>query len=353
MIGALVVKDIKLFFRNRFFAIVTGMALVLYLVIYFLLPNQADESVGVAFYMEDPGAMPWFGQVIAEEEDLVSFASEAAMLAALEDTDDFLVGLSVPAEAAQTIARGEQVTLNAFYAPGVPAEAKQVFHDLLIFLANATNPELLAGLSHIVDTQVVLGHDLLGKPLAMRDRFVPLILLAIVMTEVLGLATLIIQEIERGTARALVTGPLRLHEFFLGKAVVGLVLTLGQALLLTVITGKIGTSPLLLLTTLLLGSLLIVGVVFCIAAISRNNMSVMAWGAMIMILFLMPAVSIMLPGLASGWLEVVPSYYFADALHRILNFNADWADVGRHLTLLTVIGLGTLVSGSAVLRKRF
>ncbi len=353
MIATLIVNDIKLFFGNRFFAVITGMALVLYLAIYFLLPNQADTSVGVAFYMENPAVTPWLGQLIAEESDLVAFASEAAMLAALEDTDDFFVGLSVPAEAAQAITRGEKATLHAFYAPGVPAEAKQMFHDVLLFLANATQPDMMARLSRITDTEVVLGHDLLGKSLSIQDRFVPLFLLAMVMTEVLGLATLIIREIESGTVRALITGPLRLHEFFLGKLVVGLVLTFGQVLLFTVITGKIGTSPILLLTTLLLGSLMIVGVAFLIAAISRNNMSVMAWGVLTMILFLVPVLSIMLPGLASGWMEVVPSYYFADTLHRILNFDAGWADVSRSLTLLAAVGLGTLVIGSAGLRQRF
>ena len=353
MIGTLVVNDIKLFFRNRFFAIITGMALILYIVIFFLLPDKVEESVGLAFYVEDLEAATSLSQLIAEKEVLTHFDSEAEMLAALEDTDDFFVGISVPAESAQAIARGEQVTLNAFYASGVPVEAKQMYHDMLLLLANASDPVLFGGLSHFEETKVVLGYDPTGQPLSIQDRFVPLFLLAIVITEVLGLATLIVREIESGTVRALVTGPLRLYEFFAGKVVVGLVLTLGQVLLLIVIMGKIGTSPLLLLTTLLLGSLLIVGVAFFIAAISKNNMSVMAWGTMIMILFLIPVLAIMAPGLASGWMEVVPSYYFADALHRILNFDAGWEEVSRQLTLLTVIGLGTLIIGSAVLRKRF
>ncbi len=353
MIGTLVVNDIKLFFRNRFFAIVTGLALVFYLVIFFLLPDRVDESVGMAFYLEDPEALPVFRQSVQDEEGFVLFSSEAEMLAALEDTDDYFVGLSVPADAAQAMAQGQPTTVNAFYAPGVPVEAKQVFHDVLVLVANATNPDLLARLSLIEETELVLGHDLLGKPLSIRDRFVPLFLLAIVMTEVLGLATLIVREIESGTVRALITGPLRLHEFFVSKVVVGLLLTLSQVLFLSIVTGKIGVAPLLLLTTLLLGCLMIVGVAFFIAAISKNNMSVMAWGAISMILFLIPVVSIILPGLASGWMEVVPSYYFADALHRVLNFEAGWTDISRNLSLLATVGLGTLIIGSAVLRKRF
>lgn len=352
MIGTLVAKDVKLFFRNRFFATVTGLALVIYLAIYFLLPLQTENSVGVAIHLEDPAASPEFRQRLAEEEDFTLFPSKDEMLAALEDTDDYFVGMSVPAAAAQAVARGESTTLQAFYAPDVPAEAKQVFHELLVFIANAVNPDLLARLAPIEETEFVLGHDLLGQSLSVRDRFLPLLLLAMVMTEVLGLGTLIVREIETGTARALLTGPLRLPTFLAAKIVTGLVLAMGQVVIVVLVTGKIVISPLLLLTTLFLGSLLIVGMAFFIAAISRNNTSVLAWGTLTLILFLIPALSIMLPGLASGWMELVPSHYFADALHRVLNFQAGWADVARDLSLLAAAGPAALVIGGAVLRRR-
>ncbi|MCE2468165.1 MAG: ABC transporter permease [Caldilineaceae bacterium] len=348
MIGTLVAKDVKLFFRNRFFATVTGLALVLYLAIYFLLPLQTENSVGVAIHLEDPAASPEFRQRLTEDEDFTLFPSKDEMLAALEDTDDYFVGMSVPAAAA----RGESTTLQAFYAPDVPAEAKQVFHELLVFIANAVNPDLMARLSPIEETEFVLGHDLLGQPLAVRDRFLPLLLLAMVMTEVLGLGTLIVREIETGTARALLTGPLRLPTFLVAKIVTGLVLAMSQVVIVVLVTGKIVVSPLLLLTTLFLGSLLIVGMAFFIAAISRNNTSVLAWGTLTLILFLIPALSIMLPGLASGWMELVPSHYLADALHRVLNFQAGWADVARDLFLLAAAGPAALVIGGAVLRRR-
>ena len=352
MIGMLVAKDIKLFFRNRFFATVTGLALVVYLILFFLLPHGTEHSVGVAVHLEDPAALPEFEQRIADEEDFTLFPSEEEMLAALEDTDDFFVGMSVPAAVAEALARGESATLQAFYAPGVPTEARQAFHELLVFMANAVNPDLLARLAPIEETDFVLGPDLLGQPLSVRDRFVPLFLLAIIMMEVLGLGTLIVREVETGTARALLTGPLRLPEFLAAKVVTGLVLAMSQVVIVVLVTGVIAVAPLLLLTTLLLGSLMIVGAAFFIAAISRNSTSVMAWSTLTMILFLMPVLSILLPGLASGWMEAIPSHYFADALHRVLNFQAGWADVARDLYLLAVIGLGALAIGGAVLRRR-
>ena len=353
MIGTLVVKDMKLFFRNRFFSIVTALGLVLYLLIYFLIPSQVDESLGLAFFIENQEASPLY-QALADELDAAAlFDSEAEMLTALEETNDFLVGLSIPSESAAAIARGEEVALNAYYAPGVPAEAKQIFHDVLVVLANATNPETLANFTRFNETEVVLGNDMSGAPLSMRDRFIPLLLMAIILMEVFGVATLLTRDVENGTARALITGPLRLHQFFIAKALMGMILAFGQLLLMVIIVGRIGTSPLLLLTTLLLGSFLMVGSAFFIAAISKDNMSVLAWGALSLMLFIIPGISVMLPGLSTGWMEIVPSFYFVDSLHRILNFGAGWADVSRNLALLLIVGAGTMAIGTAVLRRRF
>ena len=352
MIGTLVVNDIKLFFRHRFFAIVTAIGVVFYLVIYFLLPNQVDESLGMAFFIEDRD-IPLYQRLVDEEGDYTIFDSETEMLTALEETGDFFVGLSLPAELTAAAARGEKVELNAYYAPGVPAEAKQIFHDVLVLVANTVNPETLTNLARFNDTQVVLGNDMTGAPLSTRDRFAPLILMLIVVIEVFGLATLLNRDVDNGTARALVTGPPRLHQFFVGKALMGMVLAFGQVLILSAVMGILGTAPLLLLTTLVLGSFLMVGLGFFIAAISKDNTSVMGWTIVFIIPMMFPGFSILLPGLSTGWMEFIPSHYFVDSLHRIINFSAGWADVAGNLTLLLLIGAGSMAVGTAAIMRKF
>ncbi|MXY94629.1 MAG: ABC transporter permease [Caldilineaceae bacterium SB0670_bin_27] len=352
MIGTLVVNDIKLFFRHRFFAIVTAIGVVFYLVIYFLLPNQVDQSTGMAFFIEDR-EIPLYQRLVDEPGDYTIFDSEAEMLTALEETGDFFVGLSLPAELTAAAARGEKVELNAYYAPGVPAEAKQIFHDVLVLVANTVNPETLTDLTRFNDTQVVLGNDMTGAPLSMRDRFAPLLLMLIVVIEVFGLATLLNRDVDNGTARALVTGPLRLHQFFVGKALMGMALAFGQVLILSAVMGILGTAPLLLLATLLLGSFLMVGLGFFIAAISKDNTSVMGWTIVFIIPLMFPGFSILLPGLSTGWMEFIPSHYFVDSLHRIINFSAGWADVAGNLTLLLLVGAGSMAVGTAAIMRKF
>ncbi len=353
MIGALVLKDIKLFFRNQFFAVVTVLGLVAYIALYFLLPAEADDRLNVAIYLENAQATT-VDESFADFFDYTLFTSEEALRDALQDDNsEYLVGLTISEEEAAEITQGDATDIGAVYAPGIPAEVKQVYDDLLVVMANAANPSAAATFGRVNETPVVLGNDIYDTPIPMRERIIPMLLLFILSVEVLGLATLIIQEVEKGTARALLTSPLRMHQFFTSKALMGMLLAFGQLVLLVAITGKISTSPLLLLATLLLGSFLIVGTGFFIAAISRDNMSVLAWGMLVIILFAIPAISIMLPGLATGWIELIPSFFLVDALHRILNFDAGWADVGRNLTILFATGAGTLLLGAAFLRRRF
>lgn len=349
---ALVSKDLKLFFRNQFFAVITVLGLVAYIAIYFLLPTEAQSNFELAVFIEDP-ATTAIDEQFSELFDYTLFESEAALRQALEEEGTYVVGMVISADATAAIARGEATTIDAFYAPGIPAETRQVYDDLLLVAANAANPAAAANFLRLEETSITLGDDIYDEAITVRDRIVPMLLLFILGVEVLGLATLIMRDVENGTARALITGPVRLPQFFASKAIMGMSLALVQLIILVAITGKLGTSPLLVLVTLLLGSFLIVGFGFIIAAIARDNMSVLAWGMLLIIVFVIPAITIMLPGLASGWIEVIPSFFLVDTLHRVLNFGAGWSDVGPNLLLLLTTGAAAMLVGAAALRRRF
>jgi len=53
LVTTLVVKDLTLFFRNRFFAFITVLALVFYVLVYYLLPGSVDELLEIGFYAPD------------------------------------------------------------------------------------------------------------------------------------------------------------------------------------------------------------------------------------------------------------------------------------------------------------
>jgi len=74
IIGALVVKDLSLFFRNRFFAVITVLGLVAYLAIYFVMPSSVNESLAIGLYA--PVMLPAFEQMQGEGLEIEGVESE-------------------------------------------------------------------------------------------------------------------------------------------------------------------------------------------------------------------------------------------------------------------------------------
>ena len=64
VIKTLLMKDFKLYFRNQLFAVITGLSIVLYLAIYFLMPNNVDDTVNVLIY-SSAAIPPVFAQEFA------------------------------------------------------------------------------------------------------------------------------------------------------------------------------------------------------------------------------------------------------------------------------------------------
>jgi ABC-2 type transport system permease protein len=208
---------------------------------------------------------------------------------------------------------------------------------------------------NIQDNVTVLGPDLLGigQPISLRDRMLPIMLMMIFSIELIGLANLISEEGERGTASALLVTPLRITSFFTAKMLLGIGMAFLEVLILAAATGKLFHSTLLLITTLTIGSLLITGIAFLIASFTRNFMSVLAWSTLILLLLSLPGVIVMFPTLSSNWIKLIPSFYLVDSLNRILNYQAGWGQVAMNLLILLAVGGISVGLGSMLLRRRF
>jgi len=98
---------------------------------------------------------------------------------------------------------------------------------------------------------------------------------------------------------------------------------------------------------------LVTGIGFLIATISRDMMSAVAWGMLPMLGLSLPAFGILFPGTMTGWVRIVPSYYLIDPLYQLLNYEAGWGDVAADLLILTAFSLVFLVAGVLVLKRKF
>lgn len=311
LIQALVAKDFNLYFNNRFFAMITVVGLVFYIAAYYLMPKTVDETLEMAIYADQlPQAL---SQGLEEEEGLVLelMPSEEAVKQAVAD-GDFQVGVALPDDMAAQIAAGEKPLVKLYFAVALPPEFQDLYAIFIRELAF-----LMGGQPLNIETQSeVIGPDLAGAQIPPRERMLPLLAVFILVMETMGLASLISSEVETGTIRALLVTRADTTDLFTSKGILGTGLAFVQVVLLMLVTGGFSEQPLLILTALLLGSLLVCGLGFLVGSISHDLMSAISWGMLVIIVLAIPALTVLLPGfITSGWIRLIPSYYLVDTVH--------------------------------------
>ena len=347
VIKALVAKDFSLFFRNRFYAYVTALSLIFYLVIYFVMPASVDETLEVGLYA--PVLPPVF-ELIEQDEgiDFIEFESNAALRQAVSD-GEFQSGISLPADILEKFAAGEKPQVILYFAASAVTEIKDTIEVMIRELSYLQTGQSLA----IEVSYDVLGPDLAGEQIPPRDRMRLMLVIALVVFEMMGLASLIVEEVEQGTIRGLLVTPMSVRDFFAAKLIIGTTLAFSQGLFFMVIVGGLSTQPLIIITALFLGSILFTGSGFLIASLSRDMISSMGWGIIAILIYTIPAFGIMFPGTVTGWAKFIPSYYLADTIHRASNFNAGWGDNWSNLLILLGFIALVVFGGIMALRRKF
>jgi ABC-2 type transport system permease protein len=347
IIKALVAKDFALFFRNRFYSYITVIGIVFYLIIYFVMPSSVDENLEVGIYA--PVLPPVF-ELIQEEEglDIVLFESEESLKEAVTD-GVYQAGIALPADIMDKFASGEKPRIILYFSTDTLGEVKDAVETMVRELAYLQTGQALA----IDISAEILGQDMLGEQVPIRDRIRILLVIMIIMFEMMGLASLITEEVEQGTIRALLVTPMSVRDLFIAKLIMGTSLALIQGILFMAIVGGFNQQALIIILALLLGCTLFTGTGFLIASLARDMLSSMGWGITILLIYSIPSFSVMFPGIITDWAKAIPTYYLADTLHQASNFNAGWGD--NWINILILIGLNTIIiwGGIMALRRRF
>jgi ABC-2 type transport system permease protein len=347
MISTLVIKDLSLYFRNQFFALVTILGVVAYAVMYYLLPSTVDETLEVGFFA--PVLPPEFVEPFEEAGIILKTAESEEALKTAIDEGDYNVGVVISDELLAKLAAGEKDDITIYFGADFPDEQKQA--NVIIFQELAFN---LVGQSlHVDANEEILGVDLAGAQIPIRERMLPMLAVFILMVETMGLAALITAEIEGRTIGALLITPLTTGGLFTSKAIMGTGFSFAQATLLMLVTGGLNRQPVLILTSLLIGAGLVTAIGFLMASAAKDMMSVMGWGVLAIIILALPAFNVLLPGLASEWIKIIPSYYLVDTVFRVINFDAGWSDVTSNLLILLLSTGVFFALGMFVLRRKF
>ncbi len=345
-IKILVKKDLFLFMRNRLFGMMTIFGIVAYIAIYLLMPGTVDEELELALYA--PVVPPVFQQIMAEEGIAVDeFDTEEALVTAVEE-GNYTAGIVLPADIMEQFAAGQKPDIKVYYPPGSLVEIQDAITALIRELAYIQTGQPLM----ITVSAEILGPDMLGEQIPIKDRMKPLFALLIVLTEAMGLTALITEEVETGTARALLVTPMKAQDLFISKAIFGVGFAFIQAVLFMALVGGLNTQPLIMLTALLLGAVMVTGFAFLVASISKGAMSALGWSVVVMIILMIPAFGIMIPGVITGWGKFIPSYYLADTVHQAANLGAGWGDVGVNLLILLAVNIVLFMGGITALGRK-
>jgi ABC-2 type transport system permease protein len=313
VIKALLKKDLALFLSNRFYFLITVIGLVFYIGMYFILPAQVDEKLSLAMYA--PVVPPAFTQLTGNEgADIKMFADEESLKQAVLE-GSYQAAIAMPADIMETWAAGGKPEITVYYSSTAPPEINAAIVALVKELSYAQTGQAL----NFDTTEEILGQDMLGSQIALRDRMRPLLAVMALIMEILTLASLIATEIEQGTARALLVTPLRTTDLFLAKGLLGVGLALGQSILFMGIVGGFSHSPLIIITTLIIGSVMVVGIGFLLASLARDVNAVTGWGLLILLILVIPGFGTVIPGLISDWAKFIPSYYLTDTVSRVAN----------------------------------
>lgn len=349
IVRAIIAKDFRLFSRDRFYFWISIAGLVMYAILFWVLPDTVDETlrlgvsgpVGIDLENLDLGAT---GNSAEEGITLVQFEDDEMLRAAVESGDEVVVGLSLPTSLADPTIR---VYVGSDVPPAVSSSVEGLAKELAYLVVGVPSP-----VSGFATEQIILGTDRAGDQVSLQDQFRPLLAFFILMIESMALATLVASEIQEKTVKAVTTTPARVSDFLTAKTIFGTLLAFSQALILMIAIRSLGYSPVILIIALLFGAALVTGVGMFVGSVGKDYVGVIFWSILFLVPFLVPAMAFMFPGSTAPWVQVIPSYPLARIMVDVTNYEAGWAEVIPFLGLLALWTLIFLVGGWKILERR-
>jgi ABC-2 type transport system permease protein len=347
VIKALVSKDFALFFRNRFYFFITILGIITYLIIYFVMPSSVDEELEIGLHAQ---IIPPVFEAIQQKEgiEFKVYGSDDALKEAITSGAQE-AGVALPIDIMEKFASGLKPHIILYFSADAPDELIDIVETTIRELAYLQTGQALA----VEISAEILGPDLLGEQIPVRDRMRLLLAIMLIMFEMMGLASLIVEEVEQGTIRALLVTPMSVSDLFIAKLIMGVSLAFIQGVLFMSIVGGLNSQPLIILVALLLGSILFTGSGFLIASLAKDMLTSMGWGITIILIFSVPLFGVIFPGTITEWARAIPTYYLTNTIHQASNLNAGWGTIWTDLLILSLFILVILWGGIIALRRKF
>jgi ABC-2 type transport system permease protein len=352
-------KDLAQISRNRFVAVISLLVIVFFAIVYNFLPSDVNETLKLGFYLE-------IDEATAEEYGLSGGRDEIA--ARFEETsgEDAQEGLElVWADSLQDL---ERIVEDEEVSAGISLDLTGQEPDLVLYVSSKAPAEIIDA-SEAITAEIgyaligyelpadfeatVIGPDMMGQQVPMRDRLRVMLLAFIFILELYGLGNLLVEEIQHKTAEALLVTPVTLQDFISAKAVTGIIIAFTQGLILAFLIQAISLDTwLAIIILLLLGAAMTVGLAFIIGAVSRDFMSMVMISFIPFMVLMIPSLVLLDPGLNSPILKAIPTYYLVVPLNGILNYQMALSDYMAYLLYLALFTVVFFILGFVILRRR-
>ena len=351
VVGAILRKDVAAFGRDRLFVLLTGLGLVFYPLLFWLLPGTVDETLRLGVAPAQIQQQLAAGTPDGGGLETYPYPDEDALReAVLAGTDGIVAGIVFEPDFFAATAVGEQTTVTLLLTADVAPPVRDLMRGFVAEIAYGVLGE--APPIDPVTEAVVLGVDRVGDQIAFREQLRPLLAFFVLLVETLALASLVAAEVQQRTVTAVLITPATRLDFIAAKGILGTGLAFVEASIIMALIGGFSTQAPIILVALLLGAALVTGLGLVAGAFGRDFISVLFTSMAFMIPLMVPAFAVMFPGTAGLWVRALPSYPLVDTIVSVTTEGAGWGDVAPSLLFLVGWCVLAFAVGVGVLGRR-
>lgn len=377
VISAIVRKDLAEYGRDRLWAFLTVFVIIIVVALFWILPDDVQESIDAGISGLEPSTLAAIGQ---SEQGLlpIGFPTEAALRSVVAgDAEawqidgrtvvvpdgsevpsggkrvEVSIGLAFPPDFLEATAAGRSTEVTLYVDGTVPDEIENAMASLVREIAfGVAGDPLPVQTAGVAQTFVILGQDRAGNQVTARDGFRPIFVFLILMMEMFVMASLIAKEIQDRTVTAVLVTPATVGDVLAAKGIAGALSGLAQAVIVLAAINSLSPQPLLILTLMLLGSVMISGTAMLAGSSGKDFIGTLFYGMAYMVPLLVPAFAALFPGTASAWVRALPSFPLVEGLVDVTTYGAGWSETLPELMALLAWCLGLFALGFVVLRRK-
>ena len=290
-IKAITRKDAVAAMRNKLmlFAVIFS---VIFAVIYYVLPSTVEETFDVALYDGSSSQLfPPVSELEMEGIHIVFFTSGEEFEKAVEE-EDYIAGIALPENFDSQLLSGKQPTITLYFKSDVPESVRT---SIEYFIQMAIEYVALGEQPIDIETEM-LGEDMAGEHIPLREQSVPFFIVMALMMEMWTISTLIVEESAFGTMRAVLVTPASPSDVIMAKGAIGIIYSFFVAVSILILTQSVrGNLPVLFLG-IFLGAAMAVSMGLFLGSLTKDILGSYIYVGVPLLILILPGMFIFVPG---------------------------------------------------------